>query len=294
MKNYYYLNGRQVPEKEISFGALKRGFLYGDGVFETLKAEDYRIFRWDDHWERLQKGASVCNIEITEESGKLKSKIEAALKRHNLENAYVRINVMRKKTESFDPGDERRSDFLVLIKKHRPYPEKFYKEGIRCIISETYFKNEKSPLTRIKSFNYLENILARIEAKKQGYDDSILLNTAGYLASAPVSNLFLVKGRKIFTPSVDCGILPGITRKTVLEICVRHGIRAEEGKFVPGDLKRADEVFLTNTLMGVMPVREIKSIFKGTKFFYANFFGEELKNISQSASLRRSSSFSPR
>lgn len=277
-KTYYYLNGRRMSEKEISFSVLKRGFLYGDGVFETLKAENYRIFRWDDHWERLQKGADVCGLEIEEESGKLKNRIETALKKNSLNEAYIRINVWRKETESFDPGDERRSKVLVLMKKHKSYPEKFFTEGIRCIISKTYFKNDKSPLTCIKSLNYLENILARSEAKKQGYNDNILLNTEGYLASASVSNLFFVKGKKIFTPSLSCGILPGITRKAVFDICGRYGIKTEEGKFRPGDLKKADEVFLTNTLMGVMPVREVKNIFTGKQFSCAVFLREELKN----------------
>ncbi|MBN1444845.1 MAG: aminotransferase class IV family protein [Candidatus Omnitrophica bacterium] len=277
-KNFYILNGREVSEKEIFLSILKRGFLHGDGVFETLKAENFRILRWGGHWERLRKGAGVCGIEIGEESVKLRKRIVTALKKNGLDRAYIRINAWRKATESFDPGDEQRAEILVLMKKYKPYPEKFYRDGIRCIISKTYFKNDKSPLTRIKSLNYLENILARTEAKKQGYDDSILLNTERYLASASVSNLFFVKGKKIFTPSVSCGILPGITRKDVLEICGRHGIKTEEGKFFQGDLKKADEVFLTNSLMGVMPVRAIKNIFTGKQFSCAVFLREELKN----------------
>ncbi len=277
VKNYYCLNGRRISGEVISFGKLKRGFLYGDGVFETLRAEDYRIFRWDDHWKRLQKGADICGFEIAEEGENLRRKIETVLRKNGLDRAYIRISVWRKETESFDPGDESRSNVLALVKKHRAYPARFYREGIRCIVSKTYFKNEKSPLSCVKTFNYLESILARGEARKQGYDDNILLNTEGHLASATVSNLFFVKGKKIFTPSLDCGILPGITRKTVLEICARHGVNSEEGKFLPEDLESADEVFLTNTLMSIMPVREIRGVFRGKEFRLAGFLMKELK-----------------
>jgi len=278
-KNRYLLNGKAIGENDIFLSKLKRGFLYGDGVFETLKAENFKIFRWDDHWERLNKGADLCGFEIAEEGAKLRSRIEASLKKNGLDEAYIRISVWRKETESFDPGDERRSNVLVLIKEYKPYPVKFFREGMRCVISKKYFRNEKSPLSRIKSLNYLENILARVEAKKQGYDDSILLNTEGYLACASVSNLFFVKGKKIFTPSISCGILPGITSKCVLEICGRYGIKAEEGKFLPGDLKKADEIFLTNTLMGVMPVSKVKGIFAGKQFPCAMFLRKELNKF---------------
>jgi len=277
-KKRYFLNGKTVGENDVFLSKIKRGFFYGDGVFETLKAENFRIFRWDDHWERLRKSADVCGLEIGGESGKLRCRIETALKKDGFGRAYIRISAWRRTTESFDPGDERRAEVLVLVKKHKPYPERFFTEGIRCIISKIYFRNEKSPLSRIKSLNYLENILARVEAKKYGHDDNILLNTAGYLASASVSNLFFVKGKKIFTPSLSCGILPGVTRKAVLEICGRYGIETEEGKFCPGDLKTADEIFLTNTLMGVMPVREVKNIFKGREFPCAGFLRKELKS----------------
>lgn len=293
-KNYYILDGKPAAEKEISLTKLKRGFLYGDGVFETLRAENYRLFRWDDHRERLLKGLDVCHLEIKGGSGRLKNRIEAALKKHKLADAYVRVSVWRRETDSFDPGDERRSNVLVLMKKHHPYPERFYKKGIGCVISKKHFKNEKSPLTHVKSFNYLENLLARIEAKKQGLEETILLNTQGFLASATVSNLFFAKGKTIFTPCVECGILPGITRKVVFEICGRHGIKIKEGRFLPEDLKGFDEVFLTNTLMGVMPVREVKGIFEGKQFPCSSFLRNELKNSTYRRSLRKSSSSSPR
>jgi aminodeoxychorismate lyase len=280
MKRYYIFNGRQTAEKGISLSKLKRGFLYGDGIFETLHAVNYSLFRWDDHWERMQKGIGVCNLRVAGEGTVLKDMIENVLKKHRLVDAYVRVSVFRRETDSFDPKDERRSNVLIQMKKYHPYPEIFYKRGITCIVSRKYFRNEMSPLSNVKSFNYLENILARIEAKQQGYQDAIFLNTKGFLTSATVSNLFFVKKKRVFTPSIDCGVLPGITRKVVFEICKEQGIKIIEGMFLPEELKEADEVFLTNTLMGVMPVREVKGIFKSKHFPLTVFFRNELNKIS--------------
>ncbi len=279
MKTYYIFNSKSVAEKEISLSKLKRGFLYSDGLFETLRAENYRLFRWADHWERMQKGMGVCNLKIAEKGAVLKGMIEDTLKEHRLADAYIRVSVFRKETDSFDPGDESRSNVLIQMKKYHPYPERFYKNGMRCFISKKYFRNKASPLVYIKSLNYLENLLVRFEAREKGYDESILLNTQGYLACASVSNLFFIKGKTIFTPSIRCGILAGITRKVVFEICKKSGIRIKEGEFFPEDLKGANEIFLTNTLMGVMPVREVKGFFKGKKFIYAGLLMKELRKI---------------
>jgi len=223
------------------------------------------------------KGLAVCGLEIKDKSGGLRDRIEFALKENKITDAYVRISVFRRATDSFDPRSEKRTTVLVLIKRHHSHPEILYKRGITCAISKKYCRNEKSPLVYIKSMNYLENLLARLEAKKQGCDEAILLNTQGFLASASVSNLFFVKGKTVFTPSVECGILSGITRKAVLEICAGYGINVKEGRFRPEDLETADEVFLTNTLMGVMPVREVKGFFKGRHFPCAGFLRNTLK-----------------
>jgi len=266
MKNYYIFNGKEVEGKDIGIERLKRGFFYGDGVFETLHAEDYNLFRWDDHWQRMLKGADVCRLEVDVEGAEIKNKIQYTLKKHKLSDAYIRVNLFRRQTGSFDPKDERRSHILILIKRYHPYPDEFYKKGLRCVISKKYFRNERSPLSNVKSFNYLENILARLEARQQGCEDAIFLNTKGFLTSASVANLFFVKKGRVYTPSIDCGILPGITRKVVLEICKEKGIKIVEGRFLPEDLKTADEVFITNTLMGLLPVREVKGLFKGKNF----------------------------
>lgn len=276
MKNIYIFDGREIRERDIHYTYLKRGFLYGDGVFETLRAENYRIFMWDEHIKRLEDAAAVCGINL-EEIKERKKKIEKCLKRYRIEDAYIRINLWRKRPEVFDPEKEREVHSLVITRKYHPYPERCYKEGIRCIVSKKYFRNEKSPVVYIKSLNYLENILARIEAKNNYCDDTIMLNTSGYISSATVSNIFFVKKEKVYTPSVDCGLRPGTIREVILRVCNENGIKVKEGKFTIKDLGKAEEVFLTNTLAGVLPVKEIRGIFKSKGFRISEFLREEMR-----------------
>ncbi|HOL21557.1 MAG TPA: aminotransferase class IV [bacterium] len=276
MKTIYILDGKKIKERDITFSHLKRGFLYGDGIFETLRAKDNRIFMWTEHIKRLKKGAGVCGLGITEKIEDIKEDIERHIEKENIRDAYIRINIWREKPDFFDPGQEKKTHILVIIRRYHPYPENFYREGVRCIVSKKYFKNEKSPIVYIKSLNYLENILARMEAKKNYCDDAVLLNTSGYIASGTVSNFFFVKKDVIYTPSIDCGILPGTTRGLVIGICKKNRIKLKEGRFTLKDLKGAEEVFLTNTLMGVLPVREIKGTFKGKDFSISRFLMEEI------------------
>jgi branched-chain amino acid aminotransferase len=279
MKKIYLFDGRKITEKNIDIGKIQRGFLYGDGIFETLRAENYKIFRWENHWERMKKGAETISLHIKKTGKKLKEDTEKALKTAGIKNAYVRVNLYRAEPRSFDPAEEKKSHVLVMAKKYRSYPETFYKKGVKCIVSRNHFKNEFSPITYIKSLNYLENILSRLEAGQNGCDETILLNTSGYIAESSVSNIFMVKKRMIYTPSVDCGILQGITRKIIFEICEKQGIKYRQGKFTVEDLKTAEEIFLTNTIMGIMPVREIKGLFRTGKFEISRFISEQYEEL---------------
>ncbi|MDD3725741.1 MAG: aminotransferase class IV [Candidatus Ratteibacteria bacterium] len=277
MKHLYILDGKKVKEKDIRIRQLMRGFLYGDGVFETMRAVNYKIYMWDEHIEKIRQGARVCRIDVSEDLENIKTSIERHIKKERAGDVYIRINLWRKMPEIFDPGTEKEPHILVIIKKHHPYPEIFYKEGIRCIVSKKYFKNEMSPVVCIKTLNYLENIFARTEARDNRCDDAILLNTSGYLTSATVSNIFFVKKGKVYTPSVDCGIRAGTIRELVIKIYHRSGIKVNEGRFSVRDLEDVDEVFLTNTLMGVLPVREIKGIFEGRSFRISSFLKKEVE-----------------
>ncbi|HOK56648.1 MAG TPA: aminotransferase class IV [bacterium] len=263
-------NGKRIENEDLNFNDLRRGFLYGDGIFETLISINKKIFRFDQHWERMKKGAFICNLRMPD-----KKRIKKILS-DNLEDGfyYIRLNLWRKRPDIFSPLKKKDSNFLIIIKKFRPYPERFYKEGIKCTISKEIRRNEKSVLSKIKSINFLENVILKIEAEKEKCDDIVVLDNVGYISEGSIANIFFVKNDIIYTPSLECGCLEGITRKIVFEICKKEKIKIKEGFFKPDFLKNCDEVFFTNTLMGIMPVREIKGYFKSKKFKYSEYFGK--------------------
>jgi len=279
VKNLFLFDGKKVSEQQIGFEHIKRGFFYGDGIFETMRAVRYKIFMFDRHISRMTKGIAFCNMDIPNNWKNLQTDIKRLLEEERLEDAYIRVNAWRMGNDSFDPKEERKSHLLVLIKKYQPYNENFYRKGVSCVVSKKFFKNEKSPFASIKSFNYLESILARQEARTKGCDEAILLNTKGELAESTVSNLFFINKKTVYTPSLDCGILPGITREVIIEICRKKQIPIKEGRFMPERLKDVEEVFLTNTLMGILPVRTVKSLFEKSSFVFSSMLAEELDKI---------------
>lgn len=276
LKEILLFNGKVVKEK-FDFKILKRGFLYGDGIFETLIAKNGKIFRFSQHLERMEKGAKICFIEF--EKGKLKKEIEKTLKKFNIKEAYMRINLWRKKPETISPEGKKESNYLVIFKRLKRYPENFYKNGLRCMISEKIKRNEFSVLSKVKSFNYLEAIIAKTEAKEKGFDEVIFLNTSNYICEASVANIFFFKNEKIYTPSLKTGCLEGITRKILFEICEKEGIEIEEGLYDLSFLNGCREVFLTNTIMGIMPVKEIDGYFKSKGFEITYFLRKKYEEI---------------
>ncbi|MCM8772242.1 MAG: aminotransferase class IV [Candidatus Omnitrophica bacterium] len=271
-------NGKKINSKDLDFYFLRRGFLYGDGIFETLLANNSKIFRFNQHWKRLENGSEICNLELPKRE-KVEKLIKKELEELGNGKYYIRINLWRSKPEKFNPGKIRKSYYLVIIRKFEPYSVKFYKEGIRCIVSEKIKRNEKSVLSKIKSLNYLENIILKIESKKENFDDAIVLNNSGYIVGGSVSNVFFVKNDIVFTPSLECGSLEGITRKVIFEICEKEKIELREGFFNLDFLKECKEVFLTNTLMGIMPVKEIRGYFKSENFKLTRVLSEKYNEI---------------
>ncbi|MCM8803807.1 MAG: aminotransferase class IV [Candidatus Omnitrophica bacterium] len=271
-------NGRKINSTFLNFDILRRGFLYGDGIFETLISSNFKIFRYNEHWERLKKGALISNLEIPDKE-EIKKLIEKEIRKLELGKYYIRINLWRKKPEKFNPEKEKKSYYLIIIRKLKPYPERFYKDGIICIISNKVKRNENSVLSKIKSFNYLENIILKIECRENNSDDAIVLNTKKYISCGSVSNIFFVKDDVIYTPSIKSGCLDGITRKVVFEVCKREKIKIKEGSFKLNFLKNCDEIFLTNTLMGIMPVKKIKGYFENKKFYFTKILIKKYKEI---------------
>lgn len=251
-----YLDGKFVEEKEARVSIFDPGFLYGQGAFETMRAYNKKIFRLDSHIERLLKALPLLEIKIGQGAEALKEAALGCIKENNLKDAYVRLTVW----QGADKGH-----IAIFAKSYDFLQKEDYRKGFRAVISKTFRQNEFSPLSGIKSANYLPLLLAYRQAKAQGYDESLLLNTQGFLSEASRANIFFIKDNCLITPLLDCGCLPGITRDTVLSIAAKEKIRCLEAKVSPEELKKADEAFLTNSLIEVMPLVAVddRPILKG-------------------------------
>ncbi|HPM42909.1 MAG TPA: aminotransferase class IV [Candidatus Omnitrophota bacterium] len=254
------INGRFVDAPSAKIPVTDRGFLYGDGVFETMRSYAGVVFKLEHHLSRLYKG--MASLMISEPCGieKMKGLIYKSMKINTLKNAYIRVSVTRGEGRfGITYKDKFVPNFLIVSKSFEGYPERMYKSGITAKIVSGLRQNEHSLISGIKTMNFLPYIMARLEAKRDGFDEAILLNTAGYVAEASTSNLFIVKNNAIITPSLDSGILPGITRNAVIAITRRVKIRLAERRLRKEELGAADEVFLTNSLAEVIPVVKIGS-----------------------------------
>jgi branched-chain amino acid aminotransferase len=260
-----YCNGEILEESEARIPFLDRGVLFGDGLFETIRAYDGKPFRLERHLLRLREGCRDLRLSGLPSDGDIE---EALGELYGLNvgegDAYMRI------TLTGGPYDGGRTldrpsppNMLIVVQPYAGYPPELYERGVRMVVS-TIRRNDGSPLSRIKSNNYLGTIMAKHEAIELGADDAIMLNGKGYLAEATSSNLFLVKREIVTTPDVACGLLPGVTRETVLELCAHLGLASEAGYYTLADLLGADEVFLSVSTAEILPVAEVDGTRIGT------------------------------
>lgn len=258
---YVYLNDRPVLKSEALISVFDHGFLYGDGIYETMRVYDGVTFMLDEHLVRLYRSASMIGLTVPKDVDRIKSAIYDTLKANSLSNAYVRLTISRGYGPiGLDPDLCKEPTFIIFAEEMKDYPEGFYNNGIRIIIAETKRNLRDAINPQIKSLNFLNNILAKIEAKKCNAYEAIMLNASGHVAEGTISNVFFYRGDVLCTPSVECGILDGITRKAVLSIAVREGLLVKEGRFTRHDIYNAGEVFITNSTMEVMPVCRVDEV----------------------------------
>jgi branched-chain amino acid aminotransferase len=247
-------NGRIVALGEAKISLLDRGVLYGDGLFETMRAYGGRVFRLEAHLERLGSSAPVVRLMLPWTAAELSEAVRGVLAASGLGDAYLRLTVLRGEGP---PGPAPVAGvsphYFVIARPLKPYPERCYREGATAIMATTR-QNEGSPLSRVKSTSYLNHVLAIGEARDAGADEALLLNNREELAEGATSNLFLVRGDTLLTPPVECGCLPGVTRAVVLERAPALGLTPQLRPLTLPDLLAADEAFLTNSLMEVMPL----------------------------------------
>jgi aminodeoxychorismate lyase len=252
------LNGQMIDPPHAAVSALDHGFLYGNGLFETLRATNGRPFALEDHVERLRRSGDLIGLPVPS-SEALAAEVHAALRDVAEADAYVRLTVSRGPgAPGPDPSSCEAPTVMVVVKPFAAPPARWLAEGLRAVTSAIR-RNTSSPLTRVKSLNYMECILAKEAARAAGADEAIFLDTKGNLAEATAWNLFFVEGERLRTPGDAGPILPGVTRAIVLRLAHEAGIECEESAYAPSRLVSATEAFLTNSLYGVMPLATLDS-----------------------------------
>ena len=254
-----YLNDQFVKEEEAVVSVFDHGFLYGDGVYETIRSYGSRIFMRDQHLARLRRSADAIGLTIPIPEHRWPALLHEAMTRNDLgqehTDAYLRITISRGTGDiGLDPSLCPTPTVVIMTKPLTPPSPQTYRNGVSLIVAKTR-RNLPSALDpQIKATNFLNNILAKREAIAAGAFDSILLNWESHLTECTVSNLFFVRAGRLCTPALACGLLDGITRDIVLSLAQEAQIPVDEGHFGIEAIHKADECFVTNTSMEVMPV----------------------------------------
>lgn len=254
MSGIAWMNGNFIDLAKPSLGLLDRGVLYGDGLFETVRLCNHEPQYWKEHLARLRRGCSVLKINFPEDA------ISRGMEQVSgkLRNGVLRLTVTRGEHpgRGFLPAGNPIPTVAVTGYPGEPYPEELYRRGFSGTLI-SFPRNHRSPLVKLKSLNCLENIIGKMEAASAGADEGIFINCLGEVAESTASNIFLVIDDKLLTPPPESGLLPGIMRARVLLLAKKLGIKALQSKVYPDDLCRAGESFLTNSLLGIMPLVSI-------------------------------------
>ncbi len=253
-----FLNGRLVPKEQAVLSVFDHGLLYGDGVFEGIRAYNGRVFRVKEHLDRLYRSAQAIVLDIGMTFDQMQTAVLQTLRANGLKDAYIRLVVTRGVGDlGLDPKKCPSPTIFIIADKIALYPEECYTKGLEINTVSTRRNSSQALNPNIKSLNYLNNILAKIEAGVSGAREAIMLSLEGYVAECTGDNIFFIKGQRLVTPPAAAGALEGITRGAVMELAPAVGFSVEERLFTPFDLYTADEVFLTGTAAEVIPVVKI-------------------------------------
>lgn len=253
-----YLNGKLVDKEKAEISVFDHGLLYGDGVFEGIRTYDCLVFRFKEHVDRLYRSADAIELKIPMSKDDMMKAVVETLKANKLKDAYIRLVVTRGVGDlGLDPRKCMAPTIFIITDKIALYPKEFYQKGLKIVTAKTRRNFPKALDARIKSLNYLNNILAKIDAIKSGTEEAIMLTHDGYVAECTGDNIFMVKNGELLTPPVDIGALEGITRDAVIGIAGRIRVPFEEKMLRMEDLYGADEVFLTGTAAEIIPVVKI-------------------------------------
>jgi branched-chain amino acid aminotransferase len=253
-----YIDGRYYAPEEARISVFDHGLLYGDGVFEGIRIYGGKAFKLGEHIGRLYESAAVILLGIPMTEEEMEAAVIDAVRVNAKENGYIRLIVTRGEGPlGIDPGTCKKATVIVIVSDIQLYPEEYYRKGIEIITASTRRVPPECLDPRIKSLNYLNNILAKLEARQAGCFEAVMLNTNGFVAECTADNIFIVKDKMLLTPAAHQGALEGITRAVVIEAAQSRGILTIETILAPYDLYNADECFLTGTGAEIVPVVKI-------------------------------------
>jgi len=260
-----YLNGKIVPKEDAKVSVFDHGVLYGDGVFEGIRVYEGNVFRLKEHIERLYESAKTVWLDVPMTPDELSRATVETVAANGMRDAYIRLVITRGEGDlGIDPSSCPKATVFIIVSTISLYPEEFYEKGIPLITASTRRIPMECLDPRIKSLNYLNNILAKIEAKRAGVPEAVMLNHYGRVAECTADNIFIVKNGSLKTPRLTEGVLPGVTRASVLELATKQGLGTRETILGLHDLYNANECFLTGTGAEIVPVVTIDGRKVGT------------------------------
>jgi len=255
-----YINGRLYNKEEARISVYDHGLLYGDGVFEGMRSYHGKVFRLEAHLQRLWDSAKAIWLEIPMSREALADAVRDTLKANGIDDGYIRLVVTRGAgTLGLDPNRTCDPQVIIITDHITLYPEEFYRNGLEIVTVSTTRNHPAALSPRIKSLNYLNNILAKIEGLQAGCVEALMLNHKGEVAECTGDNIFLVRRGQLYTPPVEAGILEGITRDAVIELAQEAGLAVHEVALTKHDVYIADECFLTGSAAEVIPVVKVDS-----------------------------------
>jgi branched-chain amino acid aminotransferase len=253
-----YIDGKFHPESEAKISVFDHGLLYGDGVFEGIRFYQGRVFRLEEHIARLWNSAKGIALEIPMSPSELIAATLETIRQNDLHDGYIRLLVTRGiGSLGLSPESCRRPSIIIIAATIALYPTAFYEKGLTMVTCATRRIGPAALSPRIKSLNYLNNVLAKIEAQQAGAAEGVMLNEQGYVAECTGDNLFILKGGRLYTPPVNAGILEGVTRRVAIELAQKNGLVVEERDLTRYDIVTADECFLTGTAAEIISAVEL-------------------------------------
>jgi branched-chain amino acid aminotransferase len=252
------INGKLYPKEEAKISVYDHGLLYGDGVFEGMRTYGGKVFKLDEHLQRLWRSAKAICLEIPISRDEMAKAVNETLAVNKIEDGYVRLIVTRGAGYlGLSPDKTSHPQVIIITDYIELYPDELYEKGLEIITAATIRNHPAALSPRIKSLNYLNNILAKIECVRAGHPEALMLNHKGEVAECTGDNVFLVKDGQLYTPPLDAGILAGITRAVVIELAEQSGLKVQEVPLTRHDVYVADECFLTGSAAEVVPVVKV-------------------------------------